>query len=324
MSRYHAINRPKDTVISTFAELLFNDSTNNDLVIRMIYDTHYLGKAMKEYQETGEFDTSNYFDNLIEIQWKEAEDSSWFGEKLNVKKDKVILQTKDSWDWNENGYGARFMERSYMLFNDMTEYLFEYYVKGEDKYYVFRNKGISEETKGLFYTKFKNEIFSKASNKEDFTAKLKEVIEKKVKKILVKEYHILPHELDESRQVYLLPEDFDIQEMITKNTFPKVTAYRFKEKRIKGINEVAYYFVRGKYAMEEKLENLSKSEYLRFTDQFRGAEDKKIYDRKMIDCIIENNVKLFTSKEEAEGFYKGRLKEVRNKINKILNNKFDF
>jgi len=47
MSRYHAINRPKDTVISTFAELLFNDSTNNDLVVRMIYDTHYLGKAKR-------------------------------------------------------------------------------------------------------------------------------------------------------------------------------------------------------------------------------------------------------------------------------------
>ena len=322
MSRYHAINRPKDTVISTFAELLFNDSTNNDLVVRMIYDTHYLGKAMKKYQETGEFDTSNYFDNLIEIQWKEAENSGWFGEKLNIKRDKVVLQTEDSWKWNENGYGARFMERSYRLFNDMTEYLFEYYVKGEDKYCVFRNKGISEETKGLFYTKFKNEIFSKVSNK-DFN-QLKEVIEKKVKKILIKEYHILPHELDESRQVYILPEDFDIQEMITKNVFPKVTAYRFKEKRIKELNEVAYYFVKSKYSIEESLDSLSKSEYIRFTDQFRGAEDKKIYDRKMIDCIIENNMKLFTSKEEAEGFYKGKLKEVRSKINKILNEKFEF
>ena len=323
MSNYKSINRPQDTVVSTFAELLFNDTTDNDLVVRMIHDTSYIAKMMKKYQETGEFEASTYFDNLIEIQWKEACDN-WFGEKINIKRDKVILPKGDSWEWNENCHDPRFMERNYNIFKDMTEDLFEYYIKGTDKYYIFRNKGIEEKTKGLFYVKFKNEIFSKVSNKEDFSKKLKEVLNKKIEKILVKEYHILPHESDESRKIYLLPEDFDIQGMLTKNTFPKVRAYRFKEKRINGINEVAYYFVTGKFAMEKNLKDLSKSEYIRFTDQFRSDKEKKMYDNKRIHCVVEDEVKLFTSKEEAEGFYKGKLKEIKNKINKTINKKFEF
>lgn len=332
----------KDLVVKTFAEYLIEDKKNNndssfenyytdkkkELCLSFIYRssvfiTEIVSQYLKDQKESLEDleenseDKNEFIDyfmkKMIVVNWS---DSSYFSTNRpltnNIMKseEKKWLLSEDFLDKTLDSYHDEFLKLSLVLIN--------YHYKQKDTYHNFLGYNIPRHSSWRIISKFKKEVYEKLYYIEDFKTYFKPIIESKLDMILNKKYVVPPAVLNE--KIYKVDNNISLENIIRTKDFPRASHLNYIKVKINGINSFEYVF-----------SNYKKEDYDKYNQTTElilnpmRLNVKGVHAERFVRYQTEEEYKdYFWKKEDAENFHKKELRQVRDKINNILSEKYVF
>ena len=215
----------------------------------------------------------------------------------------------------------RIIKSAYNSMIEFLERIMIYAERKEDKSYSF------SLTKGKEYfpevaEKFKEKVVDEIFLYEDFEIEIMKILGEFKKD---KTKNIPLYKFEQEKKVYTVVKDISVDEIIKNSRFPEVKEFSLIGVRMKSLNDYQYLFSDRSPRYDES--NVVFDEYY---DLMIDINHNSYYNKNQIKKTqtgyfhFNKEVFLFDSKKEAESFFKNELKEIRAKIDKILNREVIF
>lgn len=329
----------KGLVVKTFAEYLIEDKKNDnssfedycaekkkELCLSFIYRssvfiTEIVSQYLKDQKEKSEDsldDKNDFIDyfmkKMIVVNWTE---SSYFSTNRALINNIIKSEEDEKWLLSED-----FLEKTLESYHDeflkLSLILINYHYKQKDTYHNFLGYNIPRHSSWRIISKFKKEVYEKLYYIEDFKAYFKPIIESKLDIILNKKYVVPPAVLN--GKLYKVSNDISLENIIKTKDFPRTGHLNYIKVKINGINSFEYVF--SNYNKED-YDNYNQTPELTLSPMRLNV--KGVHAERFVRYQTEEDYKdYFWKKEDAENFHKKELRQVRDKINNILSEKYVF
>lgn len=194
-----------------------------------------------------------------------------------------------------------------VIMADMKK-IFMFYYKGTDQFYNFACHNLPDFNDVMVL--LKNNIYSKISTFEKFETLMRPILTKKINDYLNVGYY--KTSLEMGSKIYMLKEHLSFDEIMNKG-MPTVDT--FEVIKIRAV-------VNDGYKMPEIVYYLSDSPKYDKTMEFYDVEDRSLQIIKKngsINARYRSEGKLvFFSKQDADDYYKNKLRQVKERINSVL------
>lgn len=206
----------------------------------------------------------------------------------------------------------RAVSKMYKKFMEVTDRLNDYYFNDKDWAFQFKYNNQKQHFPAL-YVMFKNNILSKYHKEETFSEVFRPLLEEKMNTLMEKEFLIF--DILKNKEIFTIDKEYTVEQMIQTGRTPSIDTWSYSNIELTSTNEINVFFTK----------------YLK--NDFRIKKDNGDGGSVIKVIISEHNINtygnskrdmVFFNKKDAESFYRDRLIEIKNKIDKALSLSFEF
>ena len=260
------------------------------------------GEEIKELTEA--FFVNNFF--------KIIADKSWCFRDIVVKKDCHYNSKNDKFNAEcKEVDRKRYVAKMHEEFLKISNRLINYHYKGSDPFFSFKYKTDKSEFSKLFVL-FKNNILNKYHNYDEFYKVFRPLLDKKIDDFFNKELFDL--DLLSTKEIYTISKKETLEKVIETGRMPNIEYFKYINLEITSNGSVSLFFAKYDNGIRIKTDGWTPNDLIRVDLNNSGVN---IYQEKEEHMI-------FINEKEAKSFYKDRLHEMRNKIDKALSTTYEF